>query len=61
MEGREGRMVFFGKKNQKTFPRWSEPQRWNARGAASLSVRSTREKSFGSFLQKRTACFPSLI
>jgi anthranilate synthase component 1 len=45
-------MFFFEKKNQKTLP-GCFARRWE------LRVRSTREKSFGSFLQKRTSFFPS--
>jgi hypothetical protein len=45
VEGKEA--LLFEKKKQKTFPRWSPSGRSGLQG----------EKSFGSFLQKRTAFF----
>jgi hypothetical protein len=50
-KGKEGRMFFFEKKNQKTFTH-------GMRGSSEIGRVSRRQKFFGSFFQERTACLP---
>jgi hypothetical protein len=60
---REGRMFFFEKKNQKTFPgcfaRGGAGEL--AKVAGSLQAAQRLQKFFGSFFQKRTAFFACLF
>jgi hypothetical protein len=50
--GKQGKRLFFEKKIQKTFAPWSP--------AGRLRQVKNREKFFGSFFQKRTACLACL-